>query len=106
MKLAEYCDEFLIHAVDVEGKANGIEEGIASLIGQTEGIKVTYAGGISSFHDLDRLKELGHGKIDFTVGSALELFGGSMPFLTWQHITDVRSWSEALTWLLSCRRLH
>lgn len=79
-ELAEYCDEFLIHAVDVEGKANGIEEGIASLIGQTEGIKVTYAGGISSFHDLDRLKELGHGKIDFTVGSALELFGGSMPF--------------------------
>lgn len=79
-ELAEYCDEFLIHAVDVEGKANGIEEGIASLIGQTEGIKVTYAGGISSFHDLDRLKELSHGKIDFTVGSALELFGGSMPF--------------------------
>lgn len=78
--LGGYCDEFLIHAVDVEGKARGIEEKLASLMGESSPIPSTYAGGISSFDDLDRLKALGSGRIDFTVGSALDIFGGSMPF--------------------------
>lgn len=76
--LAKYCDEFLIHAVDVEGKASGIEKDIVSLLGGWEGIPVTYAGGVGSFEDLRQLKELGRGKVDVTIGSALDLFGGSM----------------------------
>ncbi len=79
-RLREYCDELLVHAVDVEGKARGIEENVARLLGETEGLTATYAGGISSFGDLDRLKELGRGRVDFTIGSALDIFGGSMSF--------------------------
>lgn len=79
-ELADYCDEFLIHAVDVEGKAGGIEEDIAALLGNWDGISVTYAGGVSSFEDLRKLKELGRNKVDVTIGSALDLFGGEMPF--------------------------
>ena len=79
-ELADYCDEFLIHAVDVEGKAGGIEEDIAALLGNWDGISVTYAGGVSSFEDLRKLKELGRNKVDVTIGSALDLFGWEMPF--------------------------
>ena len=79
-ELADYCDEFLVHAVDVEGKAGGIEEDIAALLGNWNGISVTYAGGVSSFEDLRKLKELGRNKVDVTIGSALDLFGGEMPF--------------------------
>lgn len=79
-ELADYCDEFLIHAVDVEGKAGGIEEDIAALLGNWDGISVTYAGGVSSFEDLRKLKELGRNKVDVTIGSALDLFGREMPF--------------------------
>lgn len=79
-ELSKYCDEFLVHAVDVEGKASGIEEEVAKILGRLENIKVTYAGGISSFADLDILKELGNGKVDFTIGSALDIFGGKMQF--------------------------
>ncbi len=79
-ELHQYCDEFLIHAVDVEGKAKGIEEDLALMLGKLEGMKLTYAGGIGSFSDLDKLKELGKDKVDFTVGSALDIFGGNMDF--------------------------
>lgn len=79
-ELSKYCDEFLVHAVDVEGKASGIEEEVAKILGRLENLKVTYAGGISSFADLDILKELGNGKVDFTIGSALDIFGGKMQF--------------------------
>ena len=77
---SKYCDEFLIHAVDTEGKAKGIEPQIAKIMGEYCTIPSTYAGGISSFEDLDNLKELGRGKIDFTIGSALDIFGGNMNF--------------------------
>jgi len=80
LDLSKYCDEFLIHAVDVEGKASGIEEDIVKLLGELDGIKATYAGGIASTKDIDKLKELGKDKVDFTVGSALDLFGGKMPY--------------------------
>ena len=70
-ELADYCDEFLIHAVDVEGKAGGIEEDIAALLGNWDGISATYAGGVSSFEDLRKLKELGRNKVDVTIGSCL-----------------------------------
>ncbi len=80
LMLKGYCSEFLIHAVDAEGKQKGIERGVASLMGDTPGITATYAGGIGSFDDLDTLRELGKGRIDFTVGSALDIFGGSLDF--------------------------
>lgn len=79
-ELSGYCDEFLIHAVDVEGKSAGIEEPVAKLLGDWGKIPVTYAGGVHSFADLDKLKELGKGRVDVTIGSALDLFGGQMAF--------------------------
>lgn len=78
--LSDYCDEFMIHAVDVEGKANGIEKELAELLGNWSGIPITYAGGIGSFEDIDMLEKLGQNKLDVTVGSALDIFGGSMKF--------------------------
>ncbi len=79
-KLAGYCDEFLIHAVDVEGKANGIEEDIAKLIGEWDKTKITYAGGVGSMEDIRTLKTLSKNKADVTIGSALDLFGGKLVF--------------------------
>ncbi len=78
--LSGYCSEYLIHAVDVEGKANGIEAGLARLLGEWNKLPMTYAGGISSFDDLQVLKELGHNKLDVTIGSALDIFGGKMSY--------------------------
>lgn len=79
-ELSAYCDEFLIHAVDVEGKANGIETELAKMLGEWNKLPITYAGGIHTFEDLRLLKELGHNRIHATIGSALDLFGGSMKF--------------------------
>ena len=76
--LAAYCDEFLVHAVDVEGKANGIEEVLAKRLGDWGKIPVTYAGGVHNYEDLSRLKQLGRDRVHVTIGSALELFGGTM----------------------------
>jgi phosphoribosylformimino-5-aminoimidazole carboxamide ribotide isomerase len=78
--LREYCDEFLIHAVDVEGKQQGIEKKVISMLGEWQTADVTYAGGIRSMEDLEYIKEAGKGHIDFTVGSALDLFGGKLPY--------------------------
>ena len=79
-ELSQYCDEFLIHAVDVEGKASGIEKELVSLLGAWGKIPLTYAGGVHSFEDLRLIKELGHNRVNVTIGSALDLFGGSMKF--------------------------
>ncbi len=79
-ELSAWCSEFLVHAVDVEGKASGIEEELAVLLGEWQGIPVTYAGGVGSMEDILRLKELGKGHLDVTVGSALSLFGGCIPY--------------------------
>ena len=79
-ELSKYCDELLIHAVDVEGKASGIEKNVAKLLGEHCEIPATYAGGVHSFEDLAELKTLGKGKVDVTIGSALDLFGGNMKF--------------------------
>lgn len=77
-RLSGYCDEFLVHAVDVEGKAEGIEKELVSLLGSWGEKPVTYAGGVHDFEDLRLLKSLGRGKVNVTVGSALDIFGGSM----------------------------
>lgn len=79
-KLSAYCDEFLVHAVDVEGKNNGIEKGLVELLADYDGSAVTYAGGVHSFEDMKVLNYLGKGKIDVTIGSALDLFGGTMSY--------------------------
>lgn len=79
-ELSESCSEFLIHAVDVEGKASGIEQELVRMLGAWEGIPVTYAGGVGSMEDLGLLRELGRGRVDVTVGSALDLFGGCIPY--------------------------
>lgn len=79
-ELSGWCNEFLIHAVDVEGKASGIEEELAVVLGEWQGIPVTYAGGVGSMEDVFRLKELTKGRLDVTIGSALSLFGGCIPY--------------------------
>lgn len=79
-KLSQYADEFLIHAVDVEGKAQGIEQELVRRLGEWGKIPITYAGGVSSQADLQLLRELGQGRLNVTIGSALDLFGGPMKF--------------------------
>ncbi len=79
-ELAEYCDEFLVHAVDVEGKRHGIERDLLQMLGEYQGIPITYAGGIGSFQDLIELKQVGKGRLDVTIGSGLDLFGGDLEF--------------------------
>ena len=78
--LCDYCDEFLIHGVDVEGKKAGIDEAVLEILSRIP-YTVTYAGGISSISDILRVKELGRNRIDITIGSALNLFGGTMDIL-------------------------
>ena len=77
-RLSAYCDEFLIHAVDVEGKSEGIERKLAVLLGQWDKLPVTYAGGVHSYDDLRLLQKLGNNHLNVTVGSALDLFGGTL----------------------------
>ena len=79
-EIADYCDEFLIHGVDVEGKASGIEDELVKLLSSYRGVPVTYAGGIGSLSDLEHFRKISRGKLDFTIGSALDLFGGKIPY--------------------------
>lgn len=79
-QLSDYCDEFLIHAVDVEGKNSGIEERLVGLLSQYEERAVTYAGGVHSYEELEKLYQMGNGRIHVTIGSALDLFGGDLEF--------------------------
>lgn len=73
---ANHCSEFLIHAVDVEGKCAGIEEELTEMLGRFSPIPTTYAGGVKNLADLYRVKELGLNRLDATIGSALDIFGG------------------------------
>ena len=77
-ELAASCGEFLIHAADVEGKKAGIDEELIGILADGAEIPATYAGGIGSLDDIRRIREAGNGKLDFTVGSALDLFGGEL----------------------------
>ena len=77
---SSYCDELLIHGVDVEGKTSGIEEDLVKILVAAQEIPMTYAGGVSNFTDLEKLKSLGKNNLDVTIGSALDLFGGKMSF--------------------------
>ena len=88
--LADYCDEFLIHATDVEGTCSGMDEALIEFLGQHAPLKVTYAGGVGALSDLDRIQSLSQGSVDVTIGSALDIFGS-------QRIKykDCVSWNKA-----------
>lgn len=88
--LSDYADEFLIHAVDVEGKSGGIEKELVKILGDWNKIPITYAGGVHSYEDLDLLYRLGEGKIHVTIGSALDVYGGNM------RIEEVEAYIEEL----------
>lgn len=75
-QLSEHCAEFLIHAADVEGLQGGIDQELVTLLGQHCTIPVTYAGGARSLDDLRLVEKLSAGKVDLTIGSALDIFGG------------------------------
>ncbi|CAI5714936.1 unnamed protein product [Peronospora destructor] len=87
-RLAEYCDEFLVHAVDVEGKRCGIQQELVKLLAQWSPLSVTYAGGASSLDDLDFVERIGNGKVDLSIGSALDIFGGDIRY------EDVVAWDR------------
>ena len=90
-EFSSHCDEFLVHAVDVEGKASGIEVELVKLLAKNHQLPVTYAGGVGSFQDLETLRMAGENRVDVTVGSALDLFGGSMK---WEDVLDICQKSE------------
>lgn len=79
-ELSRYCDEYLVHGVAVEGTGTGIDCELVQILSRCNKLPVTYAGGIGSFSDLEKLESLSGGKMDFTIGSALDLFGGKMKF--------------------------
>ncbi|KUF94788.1 WD repeat-containing protein 64 [Phytophthora nicotianae] len=87
-RLAEYCDEFLVHAVDVEGKRCGIQQELVELLAKWSPLPVTYAGGASSLDDLDFVERIGSGKVDLSIGSALDIFGGDIRY------EDVVAWDK------------
>ncbi len=76
-KMAAYCAEFLVHAVDVEGLCRGIDGELVEKLGQWSPVPTTYAGGANSLADLMEVTRLGQARIDLTIGSALDIFGGS-----------------------------
>lgn len=85
--LAAFCDEFLVHGVDVEGLKAGIEDGLVEMLGKHSPIPVTYAGGVRDLDDCERVAALGCGRVDVSIGSALDIFGGSLPY------ADVVKWA-------------
>jgi phosphoribosylformimino-5-aminoimidazole carboxamide ribotide isomerase len=90
-RLAGHCAEFLIHAADVEGRRSGMDEELISALAAWSPIPLTYAGGASSAADLAKVNDLSGGRIDLTIGSALDIFGGKMPYMqcvAWNHRTQ------------------
>ncbi len=86
--LSEFCDGFLVHGVDVEGRRTGIEDALVELLGAESPIDVTYAGGVRRLEDLDRVEKLGRGRVGLTIGSALDIFGGDVSYaevVAWQR---------------------
>ena len=75
-----FCDEFLIHAVDVEGKASGIDRNLIRMLERFKALPITYAGGVTTMEDVESIKECGRNHINVTIGSALDLFGGKLSY--------------------------
>ena len=88
--LSGYCDEFLVHGVDVEGKRCGIEEELVALLGRCSPIPATYAGGVRDLGDMELVNRLGGGRVDCTIGSALDIFGGGLAY------ADVVAWHKGI----------
>jgi phosphoribosylformimino-5-aminoimidazole carboxamide ribotide isomerase len=78
--LEDYCSEFLVHAVDVEGMKEGVDSGLISLLADSVSIPATYAGGVKDYNDITEVYKAGKGRLDLTIGSALDIFGGAMKF--------------------------
>ncbi len=89
-ELGGYCSEFLVHAADVEGLQQGIDSELVALLGEHSPRPATYAGGARSLDDLERVKALSGGRVDLTIGSALDIFGGSGVSLA-----DCVAWNRA-----------
>jgi len=79
-KLSKYCDELLVHAADVEGRRNGVDGTLIGILADCVNIPVTYAGGVKDMDDIETVCRLGRGVIDLTIGSALDIFGGDIPY--------------------------
>ena len=79
-ELGSYCDEFLVHAVNVEGTGTGVDQELLSILSTDSLVPITYAGGIGTMEDIRTIQEIGGGRVNFTVGSALDLFGGILKF--------------------------
>ncbi|KAJ2712563.1 Enzyme that catalyzes the fourth step in the histidine pathway [Coemansia spiralis] len=92
--LAEHCSEFLVHAADVEGLCRGIDTDLVRMLAEWSPIPVTYAGGASSVDDLALVDQLSAGRVDLTIGSALDVFGGSLirfaDCVAWNRSVDTR----------------
>jgi phosphoribosylformimino-5-aminoimidazole carboxamide ribotide isomerase len=88
--LESYCCEFLIHAVDVEGKQSGIQQSLVRDLAAWTTIPTTYAGGARSLADMEQFNALSEGKLDLTIGSALDIFGGKLLY------ADVVAYSRGL----------
>lgn len=87
-RLAGYCAEFLVHGVDVEGHRLGVDAALVERLGAWSPLPVTYAGGARSLADLELVRDHGQGRVDLTIGSALDIFGGSLPYadvVRWQR---------------------
>ena len=78
--IENYCDELLIHAVDVEGKRSGMQEELVQDLARWTTIPTTYAGGVRSMEDLRKFEQLSNGRLHVTIGSALSIFGGNLPY--------------------------
>jgi phosphoribosylformimino-5-aminoimidazole carboxamide ribotide isomerase len=76
-RLADACEEFLIHAVDVEGLCRGIDAELVEKLAEWTPLPTTYAGGANSLRDLEEVTRVGKGRIHLTIGSALDIFGGT-----------------------------
>ena len=90
MEIARFCSEFLVHATDVEGKCSGIDADLVSFLGESCPVRATYAGGARSIEDLARVDSLSSGTVDLTIGSALDIFGG-----THARYADCLAWNRS-----------
>ena len=89
--LGKYCSEFLIHAVDMEGKMSGVDAELVKLLADHSPHVSVYAGGVSSYEDIELIRRVGRDRVDYTVGSALDIFGGK---LSYQKLVEISNLSQ------------
>lgn len=87
-RLAGFCSEFLVHAADVEGLQGGVDADLVKMLAELSPIASTYAGGVRNLDDMDLIDKIGCGRVDATIGSALDIFGGGLKF------DDVVEWHK------------